>query len=143
LKRSSGTHVELRVWHGIGARDEVYYGEDRIHQFVRAIESFLSSDVKGAKEFSENVSEVVEHDPWYTQDKLKQRYNLRSASEHHFRFEEHERFQSISGISVAMAESPEQMPRIFVWNSTGDFLFRSERMSFFPCMELQTCKIKL
>ena len=97
-----------RVWHGIGALSQgmrLYYGEDRIHQFVRATESFLSSDVKGAQEFSEYVSEVVGNDPRYTQDKLKQMYNLRSASEHHFRFEDHVRFQSISGISVAMAES--------------------------------------
>ena len=97
-----------RVWHGIGALSQgmrLYYGEDRIHQFIRAIESFLPSDVKGADKFSERVSEIVGNDPRYTQDKLKQMYNLRSASEHHFRFEDHERFQSISGISVAMAES--------------------------------------
>ena len=97
-----------RVWHGIGALSQgmrLYYGEDRIHQFIRAIESFLPSDVKGADKFSERVSEIVGNDPRYTQDKLKQMYNLRRASEHHFRFEDHERFQSILGISVAMAES--------------------------------------
>ncbi|GEM_PF-2776790 len=60
--------------------------EIRLHQFVRAIESFLSPSVFGAKKFCKYACKFLRDAP-RAQTTLRQMYDLRSAAEHHRLFD--------------------------------------------------------
>lgn len=64
-----------------------YTYEVRIHQYVRAIESFLPKSVFGHKKFAEKAGLLCCPDQ-NTTDALDQMYKLRSKAEHHEHFEE-------------------------------------------------------
>ncbi len=63
--------------------------EVRLHQFVRAIESFLPPSVWGQDDFARRVSILMRSpDDPTTSELLKEIYRLRNKAEHHEHFEE-------------------------------------------------------
>jgi hypothetical protein len=63
------------------------HGESRLHQFVRAIESFLPASVFGEKKFAEyGMTFLSQHDE--SAELLGEMYRLRNKTEHHEHFEE-------------------------------------------------------
>jgi hypothetical protein len=67
-----------------GCRSPLY--NVRIHQYVRAIESFLPPTAWGQKEFAEKASMLIGSDR-ASIDALKELYRLRNKAEHHEYFE--------------------------------------------------------
>lgn len=59
---------------------------ERLHQYTRAIESFLPATVRGKKDFSNYLKDLLNPAP-NNQITLQQIYDLRSAQEHHRPFE--------------------------------------------------------
>ena len=60
---------------------------ERLHQYTRAIESFLPATVRGNKDFSNYLKDLLNPAP-NNQITLQQIYDLRSAQEHHRPFDQ-------------------------------------------------------
>lgn len=60
---------------------------ERLHQYARAIESFLPATVRGNRDFSSYLQDLLNPDP-NNQSTLQQIYDLRSAQEHHRPFDQ-------------------------------------------------------
>jgi hypothetical protein len=90
-----------RLASGLGAFDaalQAHQAAARHHQFVRTIESFLPPSVFGQKEFSQYAGRLLSANP-RTDGVLRQMYELRSAAEHHRRFDT----RALSGVANAEA----------------------------------------
>jgi hypothetical protein len=74
-----------------GAALQAPFGETKLHEFVRSLESLLPASVWGNAQFAEHVSYLVSEDgprDAPTIELLKEIYQLRSAAEHHVHFAE-------------------------------------------------------
>lgn len=91
VKREKSEDVSLywRLTSGLNAFVtglKARHPDARLHQFVRAVESFLPPSVFGKNKFSEHAGLLLPTGS-QTETVLQQMYDLRSAAEHHRRFD--------------------------------------------------------
>lgn len=91
-RRAQDASAYQRVASGIDALVAGFQSPNphaRLHQFVRAVEAFLPASVFGRSQFADYAATfLTDGDQNHTRTMLREMYDLRSAAEHHRRFDQ-------------------------------------------------------